>query len=160
MALKRVASEANKSSAAAATKKTSTFISHLSGGLSLDFNWRDSNVYAVATEEGNIYRCSKNYQEQYLDTLTAHTGPIYRVQWSPFEDEVFASCGADWASRIWMEDHDKPVFEFQSSKASINDIAWSPHCSAVFGSVSDDGRIEIWDLSLSQQVYSCYTIVL
>lgn len=34
-------------------------------------------------------------------------------------------------------------------KDSISDIAWSPTCSTVFGAVSVDGRMEIWDLEFS-----------
>ena len=28
----------------------------------------------------------------------------------------------------------------------MNDIEWSPNTSSVFGSVANDGRVEIWDL--------------
>ena len=28
----------------------------------------------------------------------------------------------------------------------MNDICWSPQTSSVFGSVANDGRIEVWDL--------------
>jgi WD40 repeat protein len=146
MALKRVVKESNKPT----EKKGSAFVSHLSGGLSIDFNSADLNLYLVGTEEGNIHRCSRNYQEQYLDTIFAHNGPIYRISWSPFQHDVFISCGADWVTRVWLENTEKPVFEFQNNKAAINDVVWSPHCSSVFGSVSDDGRLEIWDLSHSQ----------
>jgi WD40 repeat protein len=29
----------------------------------------------------------------------------------------------------------------------VNDIEWSPYTSTIFGSVCDDGRVEIWDLA-------------
>jgi WD40 repeat protein len=32
-------------------------------------------------------------------------------------------------------------------KTQVNDIVWSPHTSSVFSSVTNDGRIEIWDLA-------------
>lgn len=32
---------------------------------------------------------------------------------------------------------------------TVNDIAWSPHSSTYFGTVSSNGRLEIWDLSFS-----------
>ena len=31
-------------------------------------------------------------------------------------------------------------------QAQVNDICWSPHTSSIFGSVANDGRIEVWDL--------------
>lgn len=34
----------------------------------------------------------------------------------------------------------------QALKAQVNDIEWSPNTSSCFASVTNDGRIEIWDL--------------
>tara|TARA_B110000305_G_C18841309_1_gene360262 strand:- start:321 stop:485 length:165 start_codon:yes stop_codon:yes gene_type:complete len=30
----------------------------------------------------------------------------------------------------------------------VNDIEWSPSTSSVFASVTNDGRVEVWDLKL------------
>jgi WD40 repeat protein len=82
-------------------------------------------------------------------TVFGHSGPVYQCKWSPIENSVYLSCGADWTIRLWKTETDQPLCEFQSGKFPVNDICWSNHCSSVFGSVSDDGKVEIWDLSFS-----------
>jgi len=120
-------------------------ISRFAGGLGFDYFPSNSNIYLVCTEEGFIHKCSCSYNEQYLQTYTGHTGPVYKVKWSPFVQDCFLTCGSDWTIRMWHADCTKPVLTFVSSTKSVNDICWSNDCATVFGAVSDN-RIEIWDL--------------
>ena len=115
MSLKSV----SKSSATNRSKSSSSFISRQSGGLCIDFNPRDSNVYLVGTEEGMIHRCSSSYNEQYLDSYAGHTRPVYRIRWSPFLAGVFLSCSADWTIRLWNQESESEMFKFQSGKVII-----------------------------------------
>ncbi|KAJ3110400.1 WD repeat-containing protein 78 [Phlyctochytrium bullatum] len=115
------------------SSKTSAFIARQAGGLCFDFNPNDSNIY----------------NEQYLMTQFGHTGAIYKVKWSPFLPGYFLSCSADWTIRFWSVDEEDPIFKFQGAKDAITDIAWSQNSSTVFGCVSNDGRMEIWDLQFS-----------
>ena len=126
-----------------------SFISRQAGGLCFDFHPRDSNTYLVGTEDGYIHRCSSSYNEQYLESYSGHTGPVYKVKWSPFSQGVFLSCSQDWTIRLWNMDEEQDVFKFQNGKDAITDIAWSPCSSTVFGCVSTDGRLEIWNLMTS-----------
>ncbi|KAJ3411503.1 WD repeat-containing protein 78 [Chytridiales sp. JEL 0842] len=135
--------------AAASGGRTGTFISRQSGGLCFDFNPRDSNIYLVGTEDGHIHKCSCSYNEQYLSTQYGHTGPIYKVKWSPFLSNYFLSCSADWTIRLWGSEEEEETFKFQSGKDTVTDVAWSPTSSTIFGAVSNDGRLEIWDLQYS-----------
>jgi WD40 repeat protein len=112
MTLKRV----HNQKAGNATANSSSFIARQSGGLSLDFQPRDSSLYLVGTEDAQIHRCSSSYNEQYLSTYSAHTGPVNRVKWSPFVSNVFLSCSADWTSRLWNVDSETEVFKFQSGR--------------------------------------------
>lgn len=128
---------------------SNSFIARQTGGLCFDFHSKDSNIYLVGTEDGQIHRCSCSYNEQYLNTYTSHTGPINRIKWSPFVPSVFMSCSSDWTARLWHQDSEQEIFKFQSGRDSIPDIAWSPHSSTCFGMVTSDGRLEIWDLEYS-----------
>ena len=58
------------------------------------------------------------------------------------------TCSYDWTVRIWKtkELSEKLVCHEMSNKEQVNDVQWSPHTSSVFASVTNDGRIEIWDL--------------
>ncbi|KAI9009825.1 WD40-repeat-containing domain protein [Gaertneriomyces semiglobifer] len=137
------------SNISAAGTKAGSFIARQSGGLCMDFNPKDSNIYMVGTDDGHIHRCSWSYNEQYLATYFGHTGPVNRVRWSPFVPSLFLSSSSDWTVRLWNQDEEEPLFKFQGGKDSISDVAWSPASSTVFGCVSTDGRMEIWDLRFS-----------
>ncbi|XP_071121367.1 dynein axonemal intermediate chain 4-like isoform X3 [Mytilus edulis] len=76
-------------------KKVEAFISRHAGGMSFDFQQRDTNIYLAGTEEGHIHKCSCSYNEQYLDSFVGHTGPVYRVKWSPDDPDMFLSCSAE-----------------------------------------------------------------
>lgn len=129
-------------------KKGEAFISRHAGGLSFDFNTRDSNIYIAGTEDGHIHRCSCSYNEQFLESYFGHTGPIYALVWSPFVPDVFLSCSADWSIRLWHQDKSRPILNFFSSTKPVYDIAWSPKSSTVFACVNE-GAVEVWDLNIS-----------
>jgi len=130
-----------------------TFIN--TGGLSIDFpqNSEQNITYFAATEDCTIHMCSMSYSEQYLETYSGHTGPIYRVRCNPFwhKDDcpIFLTCSYDWTVRVWSAKESQPKLtchQIETLKQQVNDIYWSPNTSSVFASVANDGRIEIWDL--------------
>ncbi|XP_041356951.1 dynein intermediate chain 4, axonemal-like isoform X2 [Gigantopelta aegis] len=145
MRLKRVPM---KMGGKAKEKKTEAFISRNAGGLCFDFYSRDSNVYLAGTEDGQIHKCSCSYNEQYLETYSGHTGPVYKIHWSPYIKDIFLSCSADWSVRLWHQDQQKPILSFFSSTKPVNDVDWSPQSSTVFACVNN-GAVEVWDLSTS-----------
>jgi WD40 repeat protein len=127
-------------------------ISRQASGLCFDFPHGESAVYLAGTEDGVIHKCSCSYNEQYLESYFGHTGPIYKIRASPFASDVFLSCSADWTAKLWDQKiTEAPVLTFHSVdlKDVVHDISWSPNKSTVFGSVTGDGRIEIWDLQTS-----------
>lgn len=129
-------------------KKGEAFISRHAGGMCFDFNTRDSNLYLAGTEEGHIHKCSCSYNEQYLESYHGHTGPVYMTEWSPFDNDIFLSCSADWSIRLWHQDRPRPVLNFFSSTKSVYDVTWSPRSATVFACVNE-GAVEVWDLSSS-----------
>ena len=120
--------------------KTNAFIATQSGGLCFDFSPNDSNMYSplfllsihrvyanisssfsyvryvVGTEDGHIHRCSCSYNEQYLSSQFGHTGPVYKVKFSPFLPNFFISSSADWTVRLWGVEDEEATFKFQSGK--------------------------------------------
>jgi dynein intermediate chain 4, axonemal len=130
-----------------------TFIN--TGGLSIDFpqNSEQNITYFTATEDCTVHMCSMSYSEQYLETYSGHTGPIYKVRCNPFwhKDDcpIFLTCSYDWTVRVWNAKQQQcklVCHQIETLKQQVNDINWSPCTSSVFASVSNDGRIEIWDL--------------
>ncbi|DBA92976.1 TPA: hypothetical protein ACH3X2_003322 [Trebouxia sp. C0005] len=150
--LKRTVSKQKVSPAAAAAMrnvKGEAFISRRSSGMSFDFSHRDERMYIAGTEDGHIYKCSTSYSEQYLETYSGHLGPVYRVQWSPFQSNLFISSSADWSVKLWTEGKEHALLTFQSANDEVNDVQWCPTNSTVFGTATSGGRIEIWDLAAS-----------
>ena len=78
--------------------------------------------YLVGTEDGHIHRCSCSYNEQYLHTQFGHTGPVYKVKWSPFLPGTYLSCSADWTVRLWGMDDEESSFKFQSGKVNCDNF--------------------------------------
>lgn len=146
MKLKRV-NEAKKSKDGGG-KKSDALISRFAAGFCFDVHPNDSNVYLAGTEEGHIHKCSCSYNEQYLENYHGHTGPVYRLQWSPFLSDAFLSCSADWTIRLWHQEKSQSVMSFFSSTKSVNDICWSPSSATLFACVNDKA-VEIWDLSIN-----------
>ncbi|KAI9217661.1 hypothetical protein BC828DRAFT_417933 [Blastocladiella britannica] len=140
---------ANGGQGANAAGGKSSFISRSAGGLGFDFHPQDHNTYLVATEDGSVHKCSVSYNEQYLTNYFGHAGAVHRVKWSPFSNNVFATCSADWTVGLWHQDAERTGLKFYSGRDAIMDVDWSPHSPTVLASVSLDGRIEVWDLSLS-----------
>merc|ERR1711871_958994 len=50
---------------------------------------------------------------------------------------------------LWKEEHELPLLTFQSGNEEVTDMCWSPSNSTVFGNVTGDGRLEVWDVNTS-----------
>eukprot|EP01006_Ploeotia_vitrea_P013521 TRINITY_DN35324_c0_g1_i1.p1 TRINITY_DN35324_c0_g1~~TRINITY_DN35324_c0_g1_i1.p1 ORF type:complete len:549 (+),score=247.76 TRINITY_DN35324_c0_g1_i1:95-1648(+) len=145
MQLKRIPNRAN----APFEPKHAETISRQASGLCFDFPSNDESQYYTGTEDGIVHKCSVSYNEQTLENYFGHTGPVYQVRCSPFLPDAFLTCSADWTSCLWTQKITKPMLVFESGKDYVTDVRWSPVNSCVFGTVSRDGRCEIWDLDQS-----------
>lgn len=143
-----ISKQIGKSPAKGEGKKGDALISRYVAAMCFDFHPSDGNLYLAATEEGNIHKCSCSYNEQFLETYAAHSGPVYKVIWCPFLADAFISCSADWSIRIWHQDRPVPSITLQSAQEAVHDIDWSPKSATVIGAVNDT-QVEIWDLSYS-----------
>ncbi|KAJ0396507.1 hypothetical protein P43SY_010142 [Pythium insidiosum] len=123
-------------------------ISRQASGHCIDFAKTDPSVYYVGTEDGIIHKCSVSYNEQYLQTYYGHTGPVYQLLVSPFSSDLFLSCSADWNVKLWHQNDSKELLNFRSINLqhAVHGISWCPSNSTIFGLVTEDGRVEIWDL--------------
>eukprot|EP00879_Flechtneria_rotunda_P011374 GHRR01011880.1.p1 GENE.GHRR01011880.1~~GHRR01011880.1.p1 ORF type:complete len:526 (+),score=206.29 GHRR01011880.1:689-2266(+) len=124
-------------------------ISRNTGGMSFDFSKADSRIYLAGTEDGHIHKCSTSYSEQYLESYSGHIGPVYALQWNPFNPNLFISCSGDWTIRLWQEGKAQQLLSFQSSNEEVLDVQWCPSNSTVFGAVTAGGRLELWDFAVS-----------
>lgn len=130
-----------------------TIRSREASGLCFDFPMASSNTqYYVGTEDGIVHKCSVSYNEQVLRTYYGHTGPVYRIQCSPFNSEVFLTCSADWTIKIWQQNESRPVLDLKcSSNESVVDCCWSPFDSCIFASSSESGVLSVWNLEINKK---------
>ena len=70
-------------------------------GTCFDFNKQQDHLFIVCTEEGKIHKCSKAYNNQFLDTFDGHNMAVYAVRWNNFHSKIYLTCSADWAVKIW-----------------------------------------------------------
>jgi WD40 repeat protein len=129
--------------------KQEAFISRLTGGTTFDFSKQDERVYIAGTEDGYIHRCSTSYSEQYMMSYSGHMGPVYNLQWCPFQHNLFISCSADWTVRLWSSEHSSPLLTFQNNNDEVYDVQWCPTNSTIFATATKGGSMEVWDFSVS-----------
>ncbi|EZA46852.1 hypothetical protein DMN91_010154 [Ooceraea biroi] len=132
-------------------------ISRQPGALVLRRHPAVSNVYFVGSDEGCIYRCSTNYLDQHTDSFLAHDGPIYSMEFSPFCQKLFLTCGADWCVRIWVDGLTEPLIMLSTEMACVRSVCWSPTCSTIIASIVND-QICIWDIRRKTHVSASVTI--
>ncbi|KAL3318731.1 WD repeat-containing protein 78 [Cichlidogyrus casuarinus] len=94
-------------------------ISRLAIGTCMRFHPEDQNLYIVGTGDGNIYKCSMSYRDQYLMDYKGHTLDVYQLEWSPFSSDYFVSASADWTIKIWHIDKPAALVSIQSNVVSI-----------------------------------------
>jgi WD40 repeat protein len=140
MMLKRVTSAAN-------TESSEGIISGRASGLCFDFCPRDGMLYVAGTEDGHLLKCSTSYNEQHLTSYPGHSGPVYKLRWSPFCGNTFLSCSADWTIKLWNQEKSEALFSFQPGADYVADISWAPDSSTIFASATGDGRLDLWDIS-------------
>ncbi|XP_032746111.1 dynein intermediate chain 1, axonemal [Rattus rattus] len=123
-------------------------------GTAFDFHKEIDYLFLVGTEEGKIYKCSKSYSSQFLDTYDAHNMAVDAVLWNPYHARVFISCSSDWTVKIWDHAIKTPMFIYDLN-AAVGDVAWAPYSSTVFAAVTTDGKAHVFDLAVNKYEAIC-----
>ncbi|XP_077822004.1 dynein axonemal intermediate chain 1 isoform X4 [Macaca mulatta] len=123
-------------------------------GTAFDFHKEIDYMFLVGTEEGKIYKCSKSYSSQFLDTYDAHNMAVDAVSWNPYHTKVFMSCSSDWTVKIWDHTIKTPMFIYDLNSA-VGDVAWAPYSSTVFAAVTTDGKAHVFDLAINKYEAIC-----
>jgi len=138
-----------------------------------DFNRQMEHLYLVGTEDGHIMECNKTYTDGPTALYAnAHHMNVYAVKWNPFHAKIFISCSEDWTIKLWEtanvsqqaksaeKSPKRPKTAIKGKAAetpdpiitydlgcSVNDLAWSPYSATIFGAVTADGKVHIFDLA-------------
>ncbi|GMH42709.1 hypothetical protein BSKO_10628 [Bryopsis sp. KO-2023] len=100
-----------------------------------------------------------------LHTLEGHTHDVFSVNWSPKDEAVLASCGADRRLLVWdlgragrprveesegmgVEDDAPPelMFVHGGHTAKVSDFAWNHSSDWVIASVAEDNILQVWQV--------------
>ena len=114
----------------------------------LSFSPAQPNIYVVGSEDGALFVCDTQYNEDYVQKLLFHFRAVLCVKFSPFSPGWFISGSCDGSAAIWNTSKQNPVAQFYLSRSTFNDLNWSPISSTVFAAAGSDGEVRIWDISL------------
>ncbi|XP_034439516.1 dynein intermediate chain 2, ciliary-like [Hippoglossus hippoglossus] len=123
-------------------------------GTAFDFHKQIDSLFLVGTEGGKIHKCSKTYSSHILETYNAHSMAVDAVKWNCFHPKVFVSSSLDWTVKIWNHTVNTPLLTFDLN-AAVGDVSWSPYSSTVFGAVTADGKVHVFDLSINKYEPIC-----
>ena len=103
-----------------------------------------------------------------LHLFESHTDEVFQVAWSPKNETILSSCGADRRLMIWdlskigaeqtAEDaEDGPpelLFIHGGHTAKISDFSWNPHDEWVISSIAEDNILQVSQVPFSFSVPS------
>ncbi|KAI8806509.1 WD40-repeat-containing domain protein [Cladochytrium replicatum] len=123
-------------------------------GLCFDFNKSEDDVFVVGTEEGQIHKCSKAYNSQYLLTFEGHQMGVYMVRYNKFNTKILLSASSDWTVKLWDHNLPKPIMTFDLN-SPVGDVAWAPYSSTVFAAATGEGKVFVFDLDINKYEPIC-----
>eukprot|EP00727_Mastigamoeba_balamuthi_P004606 m51a1_g14143 hypothetical protein (699) ;mRNA; f:7085-9740 len=111
----------------------------------------DATHFLAGTEGGRLYKCGTGAAEgaeAVLFNYEAHAGPVLGVAQAPMHRNVFATCGADGAVRLYNALQARAMLTLVPSDSSVPLCCeWSPTRASVFGVGCGDGRVYMYDLA-------------
>nr|CAB3233020.1 coronin-1B-like [Phallusia mammillata] len=92
-----------------------------------------------------------------LDTdypmVNGHSNDVIDLAWSPFHDNMVASCSDDCTVKIWLipdgglkENLTEPLRDFTGHDKRVNMLLWHPTAENILASACAAGRLLLWDV--------------
>ena len=114
----------------------------------------DPTLFLVGTAEGLVHLSTSQFSSHYLATYVAHPAPIYKIEWSPFQPDIFITSAADRMIKIWDKDSQTPLFVFNLA-VDVGDVTWAPYSSTIFAVATLDCRVHLYDLDVDRNRPVC-----
>uniref|UniRef100_A0A7S1SU03 Uncharacterized protein n=1 Tax=Tetraselmis chuii TaxID=63592 RepID=A0A7S1SU03_9CHLO len=129
----------------------------------------DTGSFVAGAEGGAIFKClldhneamCHDFQQQLTDgkvpklrspvkaDYSGHSGPVHDLSSSPFQRNIFASCGADGTLRVYNMLQVTPVMQLEPSESYLFGCRWSPFRPLVLAAAAGDGQVFLYDLNKS-----------
>jgi len=91
--------------------------------------------------------------------VTGHSGEVLDIEFSPFNDNVVASCSDDGYAKLWKipeggltEAMNTPVQSLSGHKRKVGTVNWNPVANNVLATSSADYTIRIWNVESGQTI--------
>uniref|UniRef100_A0A7E4VYK5 Coronin n=1 Tax=Panagrellus redivivus TaxID=6233 RepID=A0A7E4VYK5_PANRE len=99
-----------------------------------------------------IGRIDKDYP--FVD---AHRAPCLEVAWSPFNDNVIASCSEDKSAKVWVIPErglnrtiNEPAVELVGHEKRVNTLAWHPTAQNILLTAGGENRLLLWNVGTGE----------
>lgn len=129
---------------------TYTFNGHTTEGWGLAWCPRVQGRLISSDCASKIYLWHPTETDWSVDStpFTGHTKSVEDLQWSPSQDDVFASSSVDKSVCFWDTRKGKQPHAVipNSHSSDVNVISWNTKRAFLVLSGSDDGTVKVWDL--------------
>uniref|UniRef100_A0A915K635 Glutamate-rich WD repeat-containing protein 1 n=1 Tax=Romanomermis culicivorax TaxID=13658 RepID=A0A915K635_ROMCU len=133
-----------------------SFSGHPCEGYALDWSPMSLGKLLSGDNRKNIHLWTMTEGGQWTvdqRPFNAHLSSVEDIQWSPNEDNVFASCSSDKTMRLWdsrVPPHQACICTVENAHdGDVNVISWNP-VDPLLVSGGDDCALKIWDLKFIQ----------
>lgn len=140
------------------------------GGTCMTFDKKamgDSATFLVGSEGGRVFKCyydlndaaSKEFAKALAggkppemrapikDTdYDRHAGAVYGIDFSPFQNDLFLSCGTDGVIHLHHLLRKQALLVLEPAASDLYGVQWSPFRPLVFATCSGDGCCYLYDL--------------
>ncbi|XP_065071936.1 cytoplasmic dynein 2 intermediate chain 2-like isoform X2 [Rhopilema esculentum] len=135
------------------------------GVTCMSFAKDDPDIFVIGSEGGGLFKCYLDSEDVtskgtagtrvYLRSpvtlaYAPHIGPVYSVDCSPFHRNVFISCSMDTTVNIFSMLQIKPLYTIEPGAGYLLHAQWSQSRPLVFFLTTENGKLLIYDLKVSQ----------
>ncbi|CAJ0578785.1 unnamed protein product, partial [Mesorhabditis spiculigera] len=89
--------------------------------------------------------------------VDAHKAPCLEIAWSPFNDNVIASCSEDTTAKVWLipegglrKNITEPVVELLGHQKRVNTIAWHPVAANLLLTAGGENVMYMWNVGTGE----------
>ena len=128
-----------------------TYKGHSKAVEDLSWHRRSANVFASVSDDKTlrIWDRKSGTGLPFHVVDGAHKGEVNCVSFSPFNEYLLITGGADKVIGLWdMRNLSKKLHTLESHSDAVYQCDWSPHSEVHLATGGADRRVMIWDLSL------------
>ncbi|XP_019646705.1 PREDICTED: coronin-6-like [Branchiostoma belcheri] len=101
--------------------------------------------------------------------VAGHRAAVLDIQWSPWDDNIIASCSEDMTVKVWVipekgmeESITEPAASLEWHQRRVGFIAWHPSAHNILMSAGSDNMVVIWNVGTEEplSVIECHTDIL